>query len=193
VTGRPTGADVVRRALRLPATLAGGRLVCIDGPAGSGKTTFAESVRRAVPAHLTCRVLHMDDVYPGWSGLEAGVAAMADGVVAAHARGCDGGYRRYDWDAEALAEHVHVPPVDLLVVEGVGSAARAYADHITTVVWLEAEPATRLARGLARDGEAVRGHLVEWRRQEQAWFAREGTRQRADLVLRTDSPAPEPA
>jgi len=193
VTGPHAAADVVRRALRSAATLGSGRLVCVDGPAGSGKTTFAAAVGAAVPSDLTCRVLHMDDIYPGWTGLAAGVAGIADGVVAPHASGTTGSYRRFDWEADQLAERVEVPPVDVLVVEGVGSGARAYAKQITTLVWLEAQAETRLARGLARDGEGARLHWLAWMDQEQAWFDREGTRARADLVLRTDSPTAEPA
>ncbi len=125
MTSGPTGRDVVRRALGSAPTLAGRRLVCIDGPTGSGKTTLAAAVGGAVPAGTSCRVLHMDDVYPGWSGLAEGVAAMAEGVVGRLDRGRVGRYRRYDWVRERLAEHVDVEPVDLLVVEGVGSGALA--------------------------------------------------------------------
>jgi uridine kinase len=190
VTGQPTGADVVRRALSSPATLADGRLMCVDGPAGSGKTSFAESVRRAVPAGMTCRVLHMDDVYPGWAGLADGVAVVAEGVVERLARGVPGGYRRYDWVQGRLAERVDVDPVDLLVVEGVGSGALSYAPLVTTLVWVEAEAAVRLARGLVRDGEAAREHWVDWMAQEQTWFAEQRTRERADVVVRTDGRQP---
>lgn len=192
MTTLPTGRDVVRRALASPATLAGGRLVCIDGPAGSGKTTLAATVQDVAPAGMSCRVLHMDDLYPGWAGLAEGVAAMATGVVAPLGRGLTGRYQRYDWVRQRLAEHVDVQPVDLLVVEGVGSGATAYAASITTLVWVESEEATRLARGLARDGETARDHWLEWMRQEQRWFTRERTRERADLVIVTDEQGSPP-
>jgi uridine kinase len=190
VSDRRAAADVVRRALESPATLGAGRLVCIDGPAGAGKTTLAAEVEAAVPDGLSCRVLHMDDVYPGWEGLADGVATVAAGVIEPLRRGEPGGYRRYDWVAGSLAERVDVPPVDLLLVEGVGSGGRAYNDVITTLVWVDAPRTTWLARGLARDGESMRERWLAWMVDEESWFARERTRERADLLLGTD-PATE--
>src|SRR3546814_20216068 len=52
-----------------PAQPGGGRLLCIDGPAGSGKTTLAEGISDAFPG--SSLVIHMDDLYLGWSGLDA--------------------------------------------------------------------------------------------------------------------------
>ncbi|MGO1280054.1 MAG: AAA family ATPase, partial [Cellulosimicrobium funkei] len=46
-------------------TASGTRLVVVDGPAGSGKTTLAAQLEAALPA----QVLHMDDLYEGWRGL----------------------------------------------------------------------------------------------------------------------------
>ena len=49
----------------------------------------------------------------------------------------------------------------------------------------EAPEATRLARGLARDGEHERHLWLDWMRQEQEFFTNDRTRERADL--RVDS------
>lgn len=57
-------------------------------------------------------------------------------------------------------------------------------------VWVEADAACRLRRGLDRDGEAYRPHWLRWARQEQALFAADGTRTRADVVIDT---SPDPA
>ena len=62
-----TADRVVALALARPPTLGDGRLVCVDGPAGSGKTTLAAGIA----ARTGAPVLHMDDLYPGWSGLRA--------------------------------------------------------------------------------------------------------------------------
>lgn len=177
-------ATVVASVLAQPPTLGPGRLVCVDGPAGSGKTTLAAAlVRCARDALQSVRVVHMDDVYPGWSGLTAGMATVADSVIAPLRAGRPGRYRRYDWHAGRPAEERVVDPVDVLVLEGVGSGAAAYSDAITCLVWVEAPPDVRLERGLARDGEEMRGHWVAWRDEEEAMFLRERTRERADLVV----------
>jgi uridine kinase len=180
-------ASVVESVLADPPTLGSGRLVCVDGPAGSGKTTLAAAVRRCardlLPAHGVVRMVHMDDVYPGWDGLVDGMATVASSVVAPLREGRPGRYRRFDWQAGVLGEERVLDPADVLVIEGVGSGNAAYDDAITCLVWVEAPPDVRLERGLARDGLDLRGHWLAWREAEDAMFAREGTRDRADVVV----------
>ena len=74
-------------------------------------------------------------------------------------------------------------PVDLLVVEGVGSADSSYDDAITSLVWVEAPRELRVARGVGRDGEAVLPQWLRWMEDEDALFARERTRAQADAVV----------
>jgi hypothetical protein len=78
------------------------------------------------------------------------------------------------------------------VVEGVGCGARACAPYLSLLVWVEAPRDVRFARGIARDGEAYRPHWERWARQEQALFAAEGTRERADVIIDgTQGPGPQ--
>jgi uridine kinase len=180
-------ARIVASVLELPPTLGTGRLVCVDGPAGSGKTTLAAALDRGFRDALApggrVRVVHMDDVYDGWAGLTSGMATVAGSIVGPLRAGRPGGYRRYDWHRATFAERVVVEPGDVLVVEGVGSGGSAYDDVITCLVWVDTPSDVRLSRGLARDGEQLRAHWSTWRTREDAMFARERTRERADLVV----------
>lgn len=173
--------SVLAHALSRPGTLGAGRLICIDGPAGSGKTTLASAVA-AVAVASGARVVHMDDLYEGWGGLPH-VAPTVRGLLEPLSRGEAGRYQRYDWDAERPAEEVVVDPVPLLVLEGVGSGLRAWAPLITTLVWVEAPHDLRMDRGIARDGESFAAQWVAWAAAEAELFAREQTRDRADLHL----------
>ena len=168
-------ADQVRAAA---PRLGGTRLVCVDGPAGSGKTTFAGRLAAALGASL----LHMDDVYAGWT-LTGGFARLAAGVLRPLREGRAGAVHRFDWDAGRFAEVLPVPAGTALVVEGCGSAPRDVDPYAVLRVWVEAPPPVRMARGIARDGEALRGEWVRWQRQEAAEFARQDTRARADLLV----------
>lgn len=170
---------VVERAAAREPTLGVGRLVCIDGPGGSGKTTLAAAINDLVPS---CTVIHMDDLYDGWSGLREGADQLGP-LLGSLAEDRPGHYRRYDWVAGAYAETVEVAPVPLLVVEGVGSGSLLVADLITVLVWVEVEPGLRLARGLVRDGEAARTEWERWMVGEQELFAREATAERADVLV----------
>lgn len=176
---------VVTRTLGAPPTMGARRLVCVDGPAGSGKTTLAAQVRRAVPADVSCRVVHLDDLYPGWGGLRAGVGHVSATVVRPMAEGLPGRYRRWEWHASAPGPWVDVPVVDLLVLEGVGSGSLLHEDLITTLVWVEADHDVRLARGVARDGVTSRDDFVAWMASEAPYLEEQRTRERADLVVST--------
>lgn len=157
-------------------------VVLVDGPAGSGKTTLAavlgEATRRT---GVSCAVVHMDDLYAGWGGLREGGATLT-ALLRDLGAGRPPSYRRYDWLADAYAELVPVPAVDVLIVEGVGSARSEHLHLVSVLVWVE-EPDTaeRLRRGLARDGDQARGHWERWMREESELFAEVGTRGRADV------------
>lgn len=178
-----TAHQVLELAASRPATLGTGRLVCVDGPAGSGKTTLAAGIAALAPDVV---VLHTDDLLQGWSGLP-GLATTLEALLRPLAAGRPGRWRRWDWLADGWAEtHEVAAPPDLLVVEGVGSGAAAYADLVTVLAWVEAvDPGVRLTRGLARDGEAMRPQWVQWMREEERLHAAERTRDRADLVFTT--------
>ena len=177
-------AAVVDVVLAAAPTLGAGRLLCVDGPSGSGKSALAAELDHALhQAGSRVGMLHMDDVYDGWAGLDAGMATVARDVVAPLRSGRPGRYRRFDWHAMVFAEERLVAPCDVLVVEGVGSGGLAVADAVTVLVWVDCPDDVRLARGIARDGEGMRSRLLAWHRQEEAMFARERTRERADLVV----------
>jgi len=193
-------ADLVTAVLREPPTLGIGRLVCVDGPAGSGKTTLAAALVRGLRDALrppgstwgpSCvRTLHMDNVYDGWAGLAAGMATV-ERLVESLAAGDPGHYRRFDWRTTSFAEERLVEPCEVLVIEGVGSGGSAYAEAVTCLAWVEAPSDVRLARALARDGERLRGHWAPWQAQEEAMFARERTRERADVTIDGTSGSPQ--
>ncbi len=182
-------AEVVALALGESPTLGGSRLVCVDGPAGSGKTTLAMGLQSSLERRgLVGSTLHLDDLYEGWSGIDANSELeprVLDQVLRPLAAGQPGRWQRYDWHAQRFAEWHDLPPPDVLVLEGCGSGARTYAPYITVLVWVEADRSTRIARGVARDGEAVLPKWLRWMDAEARHFAANRTRERADVRLWT--------
>jgi uridine kinase len=192
--GVAEAADLVlQTTLSRPATLDRGRLVCIDGPAGSGKSTLARAVHGAGSAVGSSALVHLDDLLDGWDGLDRVGESLERHVLAPLAQGRRGSYRRYDWHRGELAEEHVLQPVDLLVVDGVGSGASSYASLVTTLVWVDAPAELRLARGLVRDGETLRPQWLRWMAQEERLFARERTRERADILVDGAGVCDEPA
>ena len=177
--------EVVDRLVRLsreaPPRCGRTVVIGIDGPSGSGKTTLAS----AVQARVGGAVVHMDDLFHGWDGLAQAVGLLTDQVLRPLATGVDGAYRRWDWLASAWAETIAVPSAPVLIVEGCASTVVPAAHFVAVRVWVEADPQVRMSRGLERDGEAFRPHWQRWAEQERALFEADGTRQRADLIVRT--------
>ena len=177
--------DLVARIRAAPPRRGTTRLVCVDGPSGAGKTEFAT---RLTVALGDATLLHMDELYPGWDGLAAGVARLRADVVAPLREGRPARYRRWDWVRAAYGEchDLGVPP--LLVVEGVGAGAADTASPgraTSLLVWLDAPEVVRYRRAMERDGATYAPHWSRWAAQERAHFAADRTRDRADVVLTT--------
>jgi hypothetical protein len=170
--------DVARAVAGAGPSCGATRVVAVDGPSGSGKTLWASRLARAAGAP----VLHMDDLYPGWDGLAASVGRLRREVLEPLSAGRPARFRRWDWAADAYGEeHGDVPVADVLVVEGVGSGARAVKELLSLLVWIEAPRPLRYERAMARDGAGYRPHWRRWEAQELTYFATDAPRDRAGL------------
>ena len=175
--------QLVGGVLAKQPTLGSTRLVCVDGRAGAGKTTLGEALHAIAVSAGTTRLLHMDDMYAGWSGLDDVSGAVERDLIGPLREDRQGGYRRYDWHRGRFAEWCPVDPVDVLILEGVGSGSTSYASCITALVWVEAPRAVRLQRGIERDGQAVLPRWLAWMQDEDGLFERERTEARSDVVV----------
>ena len=176
-------ADAV---LAAPPKLGATRLVCVDGPAGAGKSTLAAELARNLRARTSAPVpvVTMDDLYAGWEEpLDVAARRLERQVLGPLRRGEPGLYQRYDWHAGSFADWQDVPVGPVLIVEGVGAAPGQVAPQTSLLVWLDAPAAVRLRRGIERDGEQQRQQWLRWMAKEQRYLARQGTADRADIVV----------
>jgi uridine kinase len=170
-------AALIRRA---PARCGQGCLVAIDGPGGAGKSVFAERLSRAlggVPVIHTDDFASWDDPLEWWERLEGEVLGPLE------RGGQPVQYRAYDWSRRQPGDWHELPDSDVVLLEGVSSARRAAAGRLTLSIWVETPRAERLARGIARDGEAMRDQWEERMAEEDAHYAVDRTRDRADLIV----------
>ena len=191
MTGRLPLPELAARVRAGEPRLGRTRLVCIDGPAGSGKTTLAARLEAELEAGTA--VVHMDDLFGGWT-MTGLTVRLSSGVLEPLAEGRSGSYQRYDWDTAAfLPDPLPVPVVDVLIVEGCGSSPRDFDRWTTLRIWVEAPQELRLARGIERDGAALTDEWIRWQQLEADVFEAEDTRARADLRVNGTMACPENA
>lgn len=180
--------DIVDAALAAPPRCGLVRVVCVDGPAGSGKTTLAGALAAELAARSTPHALvHLDDLYEGWTQpLGAPLAARIEAWLLVPWRdGLTGRHPRYDWGLQRYTQWREVPAGAVAILEGCGSASRAVRAVASLVVWIEAGQSVRLARGVQRDGVELTDAWLHWQATEQEHFGIDGTRAAADIVLAT--------
>jgi uridine kinase len=174
-----TLADVVRELCASSATT-----VLIDGRSGSGKSTLAKQLCRN---WTDTALVRMDDVYPGWDGLQWATDHVQTSLLQPRADGAAGHWRSWSWVRNRPGVWHAIEPGTRLVVEGVGvltSSSRALAD---LAIWVEADDADRKRRALSRQaGDDYASHWDDWAAQEDAFLRTHHPRDHADLIARAE-------
>lgn len=162
------------------------RTIAVDGRGGSGKTTFAARLVCSLPGVALIEVddfLNWSDLNGWWPRLEAD--ALAPLLAGKRAR-----YRIRDWGKDPLGQSLDgwrvLDPSHTIVVEGVTSSRAMIADKLSMSFWVEAPRDVRLARGVARDGEAMRPAWETWMRLEDEFFRRDDAPRRATYLIDGD-------
>ena len=151
-------------------------VLLIDGRSGSGKTELAKAIVAGVPG---AQLIRLDELYPGWGGLEAGSRYLHERILASEAPR----WQRWDWATSTRAEWHAVDPDRPLVVEGCGALSHDNRALASFGIWVALDAATRKRRALARDGDSYAPHWDEWAAQEDEFLTRENPAALADAVL----------
>jgi uridine kinase len=163
-------------------------IILVDGRTGSGKTTFAAALQNRLfqKGESAPRVIHMDDLYEGWDGLQAGVDYLIRQILSPLGRREGASWQEYDWAAgERTGTWREFRGGTPLIIEGVGALSRVAAEQADVTVWLEADQAVCQSRIAARKaaGDGDGSWFSMWSAQEADFYAREKSDEIADLVI----------
>jgi len=175
-------AALVEQILQTEARCGNVRLVTIDGPAGSGKTTLAQELSR----HLVgSHVIAMDGLYNGWvDALKPELwERIAETILRPLEQGRAVEYEAFNWETNAFDSPVEIARAEVVILEGVGSSHPSIAQVSSLNVWISASDALLLDRVLNRDGAQIREEMLAWQLAERGYFAEFDIENNADVHL----------
>lgn len=179
---------------RVLALQESGRLpiVLIDGRAASGKSQFAKDLSEAYfqVDKQAARVIHMDDLYPGWNGLAEGSVYLLTNILLPLANSRSANWQVWNWRKNHRGAEEpgngrrEFAGGTLLIVEGCGSISRLSSTNSDFQIWIDADDAARKERFSKRDSGKFDEYFGIWSAQEDEYYEREKSKQLAELIIK---------
>ena len=179
--------DVISAINNSSALCGNSRIVTIDGPAGSGKTTLANEIATEfAKSKVEVSVVHLDELYEGWDdALGQKLYERIEAWVLTPLRnGLGPKHLKYDWRLDKYTTWSELPVTPVLIIEGVGSGHTSLRKEVSQAIWVEADENLLLDRVVQRDGEVVRDEMLIWKARERAYFELHGVKKAAQIHLR---------
>ncbi|ALE93242.1 anthranilate synthase [Arthrobacter alpinus] len=158
-------------------------IIAIDGRSGAGKTTLALELATLLRRHRTVSLFHLEDIYPGWDGLDAGVQRYVSTVLDPLHRDLPAAWTAWDWESNKDGAACTTPTAEVVLVEGVGASHASALPFVDVVIWVQAPVQQRKQRALERDGETYVPFWDRWAAQEELLFAGWDAAAAADIVV----------
>ena len=167
-------------------------VVLIDGRAGSGKSTFARLLQELVfqDTKQSPKVIHMDDLYPGWDGLAQGSLYLVEQILKPLKLAGTAQWQRWDWANDKRGGPDpgngwrEFDGQNMLIVEGCGSVTEQSKELADLTIWIEADRETRKERFEARDRGVFSNFWNSWSAQEDEFFQEQRSEQLCQLTVK---------
>ncbi|MDR6416524.1 chorismate-binding protein [Pseudarthrobacter sulfonivorans] len=156
-------------------------IIAVDGRSGAGKTTLAIELAARLRSHHKVSLFHLEDIYPGWNGLTAGIERYISTVLAPLSRGEAATWTSWDWANHYDGDIRITLPAEIVIIEGVGAAAAEARRLLSAVVWADSPDDVRRTRALDRDGGTYEPYWEQWAAQENDWLADDDVPGQADI------------
>ena len=167
-------------------------IVLIDGRAGSGKSLFASRLADAYfqEQRQAARIVHLDDLYPGWEGLMSGSVYAREKILEPISNGKTASWQIWDWASGQRGSSEEIGNgfrefggSTALILEGCGALSKASAELASLKIWLDSDERLRRQRFSARDGGKYDEFWGIWAAQEDEFYASEKSKELAELII----------
>ena len=161
------------------------KIVVIDGPAGSGKTTLAKSLSGLLE---NCPIIHMDEIYEGWENALSPKTSqdLVEWIINPLLEDKSIEYLKYDWHLEQRIEKVVINNSKVMITEGVGASVSEISKHACLKLWIEVNEETGINRVLTRDGLQIQEQMKKWQSQESKFFIENNSKENSDIWIDGD-------
>jgi len=161
------------------------KIIVIDGPAGSGKTTLAKSLSGLLE---NCPIIHMDEIYEGWENALSPKTFkdLVEWIINPLLENNSIEYIKYDWNLEQRIEKVVINNSKVMIIEGVGSSSFEVSKHASLKLWIEVNKETGINRVLTRDGLRIQEQMKTWQSQESKFFIENNSKENSDIWIDGD-------
>ena len=168
-------------------------IIAIDGRSGAGKTTLAIELAARLRTHHKVSLFHLEDIYPGWNGLTAGIERYVSTVLTPLSRGDRAVWTSWDWEKHYDGDARVTLPAEIVIIEGVGAAAAEARPLLSAVIWADSPDDVRRTRALDRDGGTYEPFWDQWAAQEDEWLAGDDVPGQADVRVLNEADGSAPA
>ena len=161
------------------------KIIVIDGPAGSGKTTLAKSLSGLLE---NCPIIHMDEIYEGWENALSPKTFkdLVEWIINPLLENKSIEYKKYDWNLEQRIEKIVINNSKIIIIEGVGSSSFDISKHASLKLWIEVNKETGINRVLTRDGLHIQEQMKTWQSQESKFFIENNSKENSDIWIDGD-------
>jgi len=158
------------------------KLICIDGPAGSGKTTLAKNLKNFLN---NTSIIHMDEIYEGWENAlnDNLVSNIQNWIITPMKKSEPIIYTKFDWYLKSRKDKVIIENYENIILEGVGAASLGIRELSVLNLWIEGRKEILLNRVLDRDGNQIKDEMKLWQSKESEYFLKHDIKKHCDFWI----------